>query len=583
MLITAAANRWAVDRATCYARESAVHNSRGGHLTYGQLAVSAARLALPTDVTLKPDKDFKIVGQTKRRLDTPAKINGTAQYGIDTYVPGLLTAVIVRAPVLGAKVISVDARRALAIAGVRHVVQIDAGIAVVADGYWQAKQGREALDVRWGTSGLENLSSDSIREAMLKRLMEAGVIARNDGNIEAAKPATVIEAVYEVPYLAHACMEPMNCTASVTAGGVEIWVGTQGPGPTRALVAKLTGFNEAQVQVHSKLLGGGFGRRYTPDSTDFEGAAVQTSRAIAAPVKVVYSREDDMRAQFYRPAAMLKISGGLDGAGNIVSLRARVTCSSITRVSGWGPAGDMNHLDSSTVEGLEGWPYMTGHVRVEWAPIEPGVKIWYWRSVGPSQNTFFAESFIDELAHAAGKDPFQYRRSILGGNPRLKAVLELAAQKSNWDESPGPGMARGIAVAEGFGSFVAEVVEASLEADGTPKVHRVVCAIDCGVAVNPGIIVRQMQGGVIFGLSAALHGAITVKDGRIEQGNFNDYPVVRMNEAPPIEVHIVPSSEKPGGVGEAGTPTIAPALTNALFALTGKRARRLPLKPQDFA
>jgi isoquinoline 1-oxidoreductase beta subunit len=580
MLITAAADTWKVDRTTCYAREGAVHNGRGKRLTYGQLAAKAARVSVPVTVTLKDSKDFNILGQTKRRLDTPAKINGTAEYGLDAQVPGLLTAVIARSPVLGAKVLSVDASSALAVPGVQHVVRIDSGVAVIADGYWPAKLGRDALKISWSASDMASLSSSSIRKAMLERLEEPGVVARNDGDIDAAHAATTIDAVYEVPYLAHACMEPMNCTAWITETGADIWVGTQGPGPTRTLVSKLTGFSEAQVQVHSRLLGGGFGRRYTPGS-DFLVDAVQASKAIGAPVKVVYAREDDMRAQYYRPASVLRISGGLDKAGNLLSLRARVACSSITKVSGWGPAGDMTHLDSSTVEGLEGWPYSTPHVRIEWAPYEPGVVIWYWRSVGPSQNTFFVECFIDELAHAAGKDPFEYRRSLLAGHPRLLAVLELAAQKSDWGKPLPSGWARGIAVVEGFGSFVAEVVEVSLNTDGTPKVRRVVCVIDCGMTVNPGIIVRQMQGGVIFGLSAALYGEITIKDGRIEQGNFNDYPVVRMNEAPPIDVHIVPSSEKPGGVGEASTPPLAPALANALFVLTGKRVRRLPLKSLD--
>lgn len=577
MLITAAADTWKVDRASCHARDGAVVHASGKRLTYGELAAAAAHVTPPAQVTLKDPKDFTIVGHSVRRLDTPAKVNGTAQFGLDVRMPGLLTAVIAHPPVIGAKLVSFDDARAKAVATVRHVVQAGAGVAVVADGYWAAKAGRDALDIRWDNGANGELSSAIMREAMLKRCEQPGIVARHDGDVGAAKPTKTLDAVYEAPYLAHACMEPMNCTASVTAGGVEIWAPTQAAGVNRAVVAQMLGIAPEKVQVHTTLLGGGFGRRF---AQDFVIAAVQVSKAVSAPVKVVYTREDDMKGQFYRPASVLKISGGLNEPGDPLTLNARVACSSVGQAGGFSKPGA---LDDTAVEGLHEWPYETPNVQVEWAQYEPGIGVWFLRSVGNSQNGFFAESFIDELAHAAGKDPFEYRRALLARHPRHRAVLELAADKADWSKPLPAGHARGIAVCESFGTYVAEVVEASLAPDGTPRVHHVVCAVDCGMTVNPGIIVRQMQSAIIFGLSAALHGEITIKNGTIEQANFDSYPVVRMNEAPTIDVYIVRSTEQPGGVGEPGTPPAAPALANALFALTGKRIRRLPFKPGDFS
>ncbi len=575
MLITAAADTWGVNRGTCVAREGFIHHSSGKKLSYGQLAGRAASVAVAQDAPLKNPKDFKILGKSLPRLDSPAKVNGSARFGMDVRTDGLLTAVIAHAPVIGAKVVSFDATRAKAVAGVKHIVQIDSGVAVVANGYWAAKTARDALDVKWDLDAKPELTSKAIREAMLTRLDTPGVLARNEGDVASAQSATTLESTYEAPYLAHACMEPMNCTASVTANGIDIWAPTQASGVNRAVIAKLTGVSPERVNVTTTLLGGGFGRRF---AQDFVIAAVQISKAVSQPVQVIYTREDDIRGQFYRPASVVRLRGGIDGAGQPVFLDSRVACSSVSQAGGFPLK---NGLDEAAVEGLSEWPYATPHVHVEWAPYEPGVSVWFWRSVGNSQNAFFAESFIDEMAHAAKKDPFEYRRTLLSNHPRHRAVLELAAERAGWHKSLPAGRARGIAVCESFGSFVAEVVEASLQADGAPRVHRVVCAIDCGMAVNPGIIRRQVQSAVIFGLSAALHGEITLKDGRVEQKNFDDYPVVRMNEAPPIEVHIVPSTEKPGGVGEPGTPPIAPALANALFALTGKRVRRLPLRAEE--
>jgi isoquinoline 1-oxidoreductase beta subunit len=577
LLITAAAESWGVDRATCHARDGAVHHHSGRQLSYGELAARAATLPVPADAPLKDPREFRLLGRPLKRLDSPQKINGTARFGLDVRMPGLLTALIAQPPVVGARVRSFDAGRAKSIAGVRHVVQVDSGVAVVADAFWAAKKGRDALTIDWDLGTNTGLSSAGIRGALLERLKSDGIVARNEGDVAAARPAKTIEAVYEAPYLAHACMEPMNCTASVSASGIQIWAPTQASGVNRMVIAKMTGIAPEKIDVTTTLLGGGFGRRF---AQDFVIAAVQVSKAVAAPVKVVYTREDDMRGQFYRPASIARVRGGLDGAGQPVLLDARVACPSISRASGMGPA---TGLDESAVEGLHEWPYATPNIRVDWAQHEPGVGVWYWRSVGNSQNAFFAESFVDELAHAAGKDPFEFRRALLDKHPRHRGVLERAAKEAGWGSPLPGGRARGIAVAESFDSYVAEVVEVSLRPDGMPRVHRVVCAVDCGTTVNPGIITQQVRSAVIFALSAALHGEITIDGGRVQQQNFDDYPVVRIDEVPAIEVHVVHSAEKPTGIGEPATPPLAPALANALFALTGKRIRRLPFKAGDFA
>ncbi len=575
MLITAAAQTWGVDRATCTASQGFVHH-QGKKLSYGSLAAAAAKVAVPADAPLKDAKDFKLIGKPLLRLDSPQKVNGTARFGLDVKVDGLLTAVVAFPPVIGAKVVSFDAAAAKAIAGVKDVVQINAGVAVVATGYWAAKTARDALQINWDVDAKPELSSAQMRTAMGDALKAPGVKARHEGDVNAAAAAKSVDAVYEAPYLAHACMEPMNCTASVTANGIDIWAPTQASGVNRAVIAQIMGVKPENISVTTTLLGGGFGRRF---GQDFVIAAVQASKAVSAPVKLVYTREDDMRGQFYRPAAVAQLRAGLDGAGHPVSFEASTACDSVNKAGGF-PLQD--GLDTAAVEGLSDWPYATPNVHVEWKPYEPGVGVWFWRSVGSSQNGFFSESFIDELAHAARQDPYEYRRKLLKADDRRKAVLELAAAKAGWGKPLPAGRARGIAVCESFGTYVAEVVEASLNKDGTPRVHRVVCAVDCGATVNPGIIRRQIQSAVIFGLSAALHGEITLQDGHVQQKNFDDYPVVRMDEAPFIEVHILPSTEKPGGIGEPGTPPLAPALANALFALTGKRVRKLPLKAEAF-
>jgi isoquinoline 1-oxidoreductase subunit beta len=575
ILISAAAASWQVDRSSCRAVNGAVLHENGDKLSYGQLVARAASVPVPSEVPLKDPADFKIVGVGHRRLDTPQKINGTAQYGLDVRLPGMLTAVVCRAPTVGAKVKSFNADKTLAVAGVKHVLQIGSGVAVVGDGYWLARQGRDALQVQWESGANAPLSSDSIRAAMLQRLEQPGLVARNDGDVAGAQPVRSLDALYETPYLAHACMEPMNCTAWLQPGGLEVWASTQAPGPNRAVLAKLLGIDPKSVRVHTMLLGGGFGRRAVQD---FAIDAAEITRAVGAPVKVIYTREDDMRAQYYRPAAAVRISAGLDSSGNPLLLQASVACSSIGQAVGMSKAGEVDPL---AVEGLRDWPYETPNVRVEWTQYEAGIGVWFWRSVGNSYNVFFAESFVDELAHAAGKDSYAYRRALLLQQPRHLAVLDLAAEKAGWGQALPPGRARGIAVAKCFGSYVAEVVEVSLKKNHEPRVHRVVCAVDCGRIINPQIVRRQIESAVIFGLSAALHGRITLKDGAIEQGNFDTYPVVRITEAPRIEVHLVSSTEPPTGIGEPGTPPLAPAVANALFVLTGKRLRSLPIQAAD--
>jgi len=570
MLIAAAADTWKVDRSTCHAESGTVIHASGKKLSYGQLANRAATMAVPAEVTLKDPKNFKLLGKGVKRLDSPGKVNGTAKFGMDVRLPGMLTAVVARSPVAGGKVATFNADKAKAIPGVKHVVQIGSGVAVVAKGYWAANQGRDALEIKWDEGANAALSSADISKAMSERVNRGGVVARKDGDVSSVTAAKKLEAVYEVPYLAHACMEPMNCTAWVKPNGVEIWAGTQAQGINQTVLSQVAGLKPEQVKVNTLLLGGGFGRRF---AQDFAVDAVLISKAVGGPVQLIYSREDDMKGHFYRPAAQVKFSAGLDAAGQPVMYSARVSCSSVFQAAGFPLTND---LDETAVEGVKEWPYDCPNVQVEWSRYEPGIGVWFWRSVGHSQNAFFSESFTDEMAVAAGKDPFEYRRALLTQRPRHKAVLELAASKAGWGLPLPAGRARGIAVCESFGSMVAEVAEVSL-ADGKVKVHRVVCAVDCGMTVNPEIVRRQMESAIVFGLSAALYGKITIKGGRVEQSNFHDYPVARMNETPQVEVHIVPSGEKPSGVGEPGTPPIAPAICNALFALTGTRIRSLPI------
>ena len=530
---------------------------------------------MPANPRLKAPRDFRILGQDLKRLDTPPKVDGSAKFAIDVSLPGILTAVLTRPPVPGGKALSFDDSRTRAVAGVKQVLQTPHGVAVLAQGYWAAKQGRDVLEIKWDDGPHAELSSDVVSRTLTDATTVEGKVGRDDGDFAAAKPARTLDVIYEAPYLAHACMEPMNCTAWVKPGSVEIWAGTQAPGPTKAIVAKVAGVAPDKVTVHTMYLGGGFGRRFAPD---FTIDATTLSKLSGKPVKLIYSREDDMRAYYYRPASVTRFTAGLDAAGQPVSFRARVASPSIMEASGsmkLPPSG----IDKFALEGIADLPYDIPNLRVEYSRQEPGVQVWFWRSVGHSQNIFFSESMIDEMAHAAGKDPFEYRRALLGKQPRHKGVLELAAAKAGWGTPPRAGLHRGIAVAESFGSYVAEVAEVSVGGDGRVRVHRVVAAVDCGMTVNPEIIRRQIESAIVYGLSAALYGRITFKNGRVEQGNFDSYPVLRIDEMPAVEVHVVPSAEKPGGIGEPGLPALAPAVTGAIFAATGKRIRKLPIDP----
>jgi isoquinoline 1-oxidoreductase beta subunit len=526
-------------------------------------------------VKLKDPGQFTLLGKSgTKRLDTAAKSTGKAKYGLDVYLPGMLTAVIAFPPVPGGKAVSVNDAKAKAVRGVRQVVQIPAGVAVLADGYWAAKLGRDALEIQWDYGANASLSSEGVSKQLASGAAAGGAVGRNEGDFKSAKPAKTVEADYEAPYLAHSCMEPLNCTAWVKKDAVEIWAGTQSQGPAQGILSQVAGVQPGQVKVNTMYLGGGFGRRFAPDPVI--GATV-LSKITGKPVKLVYSREDDTRGYFYRPASVTKMTGGLDAGGNATLFTANVASPSIMEASHFmklPPDG----VDEFGVEGIRDCPYDIPNLHIEYSRQEPGnLQVWFWRSVGHSQNSFFLESFIDEMAHAAGKDPFEFRRSLLGKQPRHKGALELAAEKAEWGKPLPAGIHRGIAVVFSFGSWCAEVAEVSVASDGTPKVHRVVAAIDCGMTVNPDIVKRQVESAIVYGLTAALYGKITFRDGRVEQSNFHDYKMLRMNEMPKVEVHIVPSKEAPGGVGEPGTPPLAPAVANAIFAATGKRIRKLPL------
>lgn len=581
MLIAAAAQQWGIDPSACsteggYVRETGKRRKLG----YGELTVAAAAMPVPTTVTLKDPKDFKLIGKPVKRLDLKGKVNGTAGYGIDAHADGMLVAVVARAPVLGASATGFSAESALAVPGVKQVVQIDNGVAVVATGYWAAMKGREALQVTWSKSPMAGVNSAGLSAKLAALSRKPGVTARHDGDPAGAfrDASTRVEATYEVPYLAHACMEPMNCTAWVEPDKCTVWAPTQfqsgGGLGVQGIAAKLTGLPASAVTVHTTFLGGGFGRRF---ELDFVIDAVQASKAVGAPVKVIWPREDDVHHDFFRPTAFSRFSAGLDAGKQPVAWSQTVVSTSTMKrfeaVFGPLPKG----LDIDAVDSAANIAYAIPNLHTAWVDAELGVPVGFWRSVGNSQNGFFAEGFIDELAHAAGADPYEFRRRLLAKAPRHLGVLELAATKAGWGTPLPAGRGRGIAVVKSFESYVAEVAEVSVE-NGKVRVHRVVCAVDCGVVVNPDIVAAQMESAIVFGLTAALYGRITIENGAVVQGNFDTYPMLRIDEMPVVEVHIVPSTEKPSGVGEPGTPPIAPAVVNAIYAATGKRIRKLPIE-----
>ncbi len=581
MLIAAAADKWGVDKAACRAEDSQViHMHTKERLSYGSLAEAAGKLSVPSDVKLKDPKQFRIVGKEMKRLDSADKTCGRAEFGIDVRPPGMMHAVVARCPVIGGKVASFNADKAKAMRSVKHVIQISSGVAVVADNTWSAMQGRDALEIKWEEGPNASLTSAAIRKLLEEGASKpGGAVGRKEGDVRAglASAAKKIAAVYEAPFLAHATMEPMNCAAHVRADSCDVWAPTQFQGVNQMTAAKVAGLKPEQVNIHTTYLGGGFGRRA---EQDFVIEAVEISRAVGMPVQVTWSREDDIQHDFYRPASYSRFEAGLDPEGWPVAWSNRIACPSI--MSRFFPGSVKNGLDGSSVEGAADLPYAIPNIFVDYQLTETGIPVGFWRSVGHSQNGFFSECFVDELAAASGKDPYEFRRRLLQKAPRHLGVLELAATKAGWGKAPPAGRYRGIAVVSSFGSYVAQVAEVSVDRkNGTVQVHRVVCAVDCGRTVNPLTIEAQMQSGIVFGLTAALKGTITIDKGRVEQGNFDDYQMLRITEMPKIEVHIVPSDQPSSGIGEPGTPPIAPAVCNAIFAAARKRIRQLPIRPKE--
>lgn len=579
LLIAAAAQEWHVDTSTCLTESGEVINKKNQKLTYGHLAAAAAKLTPPEHVQLKDPKAFRLIGKPIKRLDTPEKLNGKAEFGIDVKLPGMLTAVIARPPIFGAKLRSFDDSRAASMPGVKKIVAIPAGVAVIADTFWQAKTAREALRVEWDEGGMKDFDTNRMMQDFRERAKSPGTSVRKDGDAESAlaSAAKKIEAVYEVPYLSHLMMEPLNCSVDLRADSCEVWTGSQFQTIDRANAAKTAGLPPEKVMLHTTFLGGGFGRRANPQS-DFVVEAVQVAKAAGVPVKVIWAREDDMNGGWYRPAFLHAIAGGVDGSGNAISWRSRLVGQSIMTGTPFAEAMMKGKAyDPASVEGVDDLPYAIANLTVESHQPEINVPVQWWRSVGHSHTGFATECFVDELAGLAQKDPYQFRRGLLQKQPRHLGVLDLAAQKGGWGKPLPKGMGRGIAVHFAFGSYSAHVAEVSVK-DDKVRVHRMVCAIDCGQYVNPGIIAAQTEGGAIFGASAALFQELTFENGRLQQTNFNTFPVMRMNECPEIETHIVESKEKSGGIGEPGVPCAAPAIANAIFAATGKRIRRLPIR-----
>jgi len=576
MLIAAAAKRWKVDPATCRAQSGEVlHPPTRRSIKYGELLVDAARMPVPKSVVLKRREDFKLIGMPAKRLDTPAKVNGTAVYGIDVRPPGVKIATLAQSPVFGGRLKNVDDTAAKAVKGVRQIVRLDDAVAVVADHMGAAKKGLAALVIEWDDGPHAKLNTQEIVGELEKATLNPGAVAQNIGDADKAmaSAATKVEATYQVPFLAHATMEPMNCTVHVRKDGCEVWVGNQVLGRAQVAAAKTAGLPLDKVVVHNHLIGGGFGRRLEIDGVV---RAVEIAKHVDGPVKVVWTREEDIQHDMYRPTFFDRLSAGLDEKGAPVAWKHRFAGSSI--IARWAPPLFNNGLDPDTTEGAIDLAYALPSLHVEYARVEPpGIPTAFWRSVGPSHNVFVTESFMDELAAAAKQDPVAYRLALLDKTPRAKAVLALAAEKAGWGQPLPQGVGRGVSVQFVFATYLAQVAEVEVSKDGAVRVQRVVCAVDCGTVVNPDTVRAQIQSAIIFGITAALYGEITLKDGRVEQANFDTYQILRMNEAPAIEVHIVQNFEPPGGMGEAGTSAIVPAVTNAIYAATGKRLRKLPV------
>lgn len=585
MMVAAAAEKWKVPPESITVKQGIVSHASGKKATFGELASAAARQPVPTEVKLKDPKDFVLIGKDLPRKDSKLKSNGTAKFTQDVQFPGLLTAVVKHAPRFGATVAKIDADAAKQVPGVRYIVEVPNGVAVVATTYWQAKKARDLLKIDWDETNAFKGSSAGIMADYKKLAMTPGMVARNDG--DAAKTlegaTKTLEASYEFPYLSHSPMEPMNCVVSLGADTCEVWNGEQFHTVDQGAVAEVVGLKPEQVKINQMFAGGSFGRRANPAS-DYVREAAYIAKAIkgAAPVKLVWTREDDMQGGYYRPMYLHTIKASLAPDGTVSAWQQRIVGQSILAGTPFEKFMVKDGIDQTSVEGASTLPYTVPNLRVELHSPKLGVPVLWWRSVGSTHTAFSTETFIDELATTAGKDPVAFRQALLTGHPRHIGVLTLAADRAGWSKPLAPGKAgekrgRGVAVHESFNTFVAQVVEVTVKPDNSFSVDRVVCAVDCGIAISPDVIRAQMEGGIGYGLSAALYGAITLKDGVVEQSNFHQYLPLRMQEMPPVEVHIVSSTEKPTGVGEPGTPVVAPALANAIAAATGKRLHNMPL------
>jgi len=575
MLVEAAANDWKVPEGECVASVGTVkHTKSGRSLTYGQLCVEAAKLPLPQKVTLKKENEFRFIGTSVPRLDVPDKVKGAGMFGIDTFVPDMLYAVVARPPAVGAKTVSMNKEAAEKIPRVKNVVTISSGMAVCADDIGAAWKGRDALDIKWDKGTHPDLDTARLENLFLKQLENKGAIARNDGNVESAlkKASTKISGEYALPFLAHVTMEPMNCTAHVQKDRCDVWVPTQFQTAALEVSMKETGLKMDQVHIHTTYLGGGFGRRAEVKVVE---EAVHISKAVGRPVKLLGTREEDIATDFFRPGSCSRIEGGLDEQGRLIAWSHKIAVPSI--VEQWFPSMIKNGIDFTAVESISDMEYVIPNLRVEQVLVSTPLRVGFWRSVGHSSNAFPVECFMDELAHAAGMDPLAFRLNLLKDKPRATRVLQTVAEASGWGKPLPQGHGHGIAMVPSYGSWVAHVAEVSVQDSGIIKVERMVSAVDCGPYVHPNNIVAQLEGGIIMGLSAALKEKVQFNDGSVKSSNFDDYELLTMSECPKIEVHIVKSSDKRGGIGEVGVPPTAPAVANAVFNATGTRLRRLPL------
>lgn len=576
LLVQAAAARWKVEASSCRAEAGEVlHQASNRRVSYGALAADAARLPVPKDVPLKAPADFKLIGTPVKRLDAPAKVDGSARYGIDARPPGVKIATLAQSPVFGGRVKRVDEAAAKAVRGVRQIVRLDDAVAVVADHMGAALKGLAALEIEWHEGPHSGVNTDQVARALEQATLVAGPVAQQTGDAAKALASASrrVEATYQLPFLAHATMEPMNCTVHVRPDGCDVWVGTQVAARAQAAAAKVTGLPLDKVVLHQHPIGGGFGRRLEVDGV---ARATEIARHVAGPVKVVWTREEDIQHDMYRPYWFDRLSAGLDEAGRPIAWTHRFSGSSV--IARWLPPGFSKGIDPDSIDGAVNLAYDLPNTQVEFLRVEPpGIPTAFWRSVGPSHTVFVVESFMDELAAAARQDPVAYRLALLDKAPRARVALAMAAEKADWGKPLPAGAGRGVSLQTVFGSTLAMVAEVEVAKGGAVRVRRVVAVIDCGFVVNPDTVRAQIESATVFGITAALYGEITVKDGKVEQSNFDDYQVLRLDEAPTIEVHIVPSTEPPGGMGEPGTSAILPAVANAVFAATGKRLRRMPI------